>query len=99
MEPKEFKLFTKIIKEIWFLQKYKINKNKLKSMKEMKYIFEKSIVFKRDLSKGKSITREDLAFKKPSKGIKPILYVRFIGKKLKRSVRKDDFLKYKHFND
>ena len=65
----------------------------------MKYIFEKSIVFSRDIKKGQLITKSDLSFKKPSKGIKPMYYKKYIGKILKKSVKRDQFLKNKLFYD
>ena len=36
MEPKEFKEFSKIIKEVWFINKHTVNKNNLKKYASMK---------------------------------------------------------------
>lgn len=90
MEPKEFKEFCSIIKEIWRIKKLKVNKNDLSNYKNMKYIFEKSIYAKNDLIKGKIIKFSDLSFKKPSKFLRADNYKVLIGKKLKSNIKKDN---------
>ena len=53
MEPKDFKFLNKTIKEIWKIQKKPIDKNNLKKYSNMKRVFEKSIVSKNFIYKGK----------------------------------------------
>ncbi len=61
---------------------------------ELKKIFEKSLAVKTDLPKGHLLTFEDLESKKPAQeGISARAYKRVIGKKLKHSKAKYDFLK------
>ena len=73
------------------ITKTEINKDLLSfELTEMKYVFEKSIVAKRDLKKGQVLTLEDLAFKKPGGGIKPASYKNLIGKKVTKDLKLDD---------
>ena len=74
MEPSEFKEFCKIIKDIWYIQNFKINKNDLKKYSSMKRVFEKSIVSKKFIKKGSKIKFEDLNFKKPGDGVRADKY-------------------------
>jgi len=71
----------------------KIDKNNIKKYRDMRIVFQKSIVAKKQLKKGKAIAFGDLAFKKPGKGILPSAYKKVIGRKLKRRVNKDEIIK------
>ena len=46
MEPDEFKIFSKTIKEIWHINQCDINKNNIRKFKDMKIIL-KSIYAKK----------------------------------------------------
>ena len=63
----------------------------------MKHVFEKSIVAKTDLKKGKTLTFEDLAFKKPGGGLSPSNYKQLLGKKIVKDVKEDHLLKEEDF--
>lgn len=89
MEPQEFKFFTKTIKNIWKLQTYKVDKDDIRKYKNMKKIFEKSIVAKKDLVKNTIIEYNHLDFKKPGDGIRADEYKKIIGKKVFKFIKKD----------
>ncbi len=96
MEPEEFKLFSKTIKEIWHINQNNINKNNIKKFKDMKIIFEKSIYAKNDLQKGHRIRFSDLSFKKPCKYLRADKYKTLIGKVLVKTIKKDEPLHVKN---
>ena len=90
MEPNEFKLFSKVIKEIWNINKKNVDKNDIKKFRNMKIIFEKSIYAKRNLNMGHKIKFTDLTFKKPCKYLRADKYKTLIGKTLVKSLKKDN---------
>lgn len=98
MEPMEFKDFCKIIKDIWHIQKFKINKNNLKKFSSMKKVFEKSIVSKKYIKKGSKIKFEDLNYKKPGDGIRADQYKKIIGKIVNKDIDVDKKIKFSDFN-
>ena len=89
MEPDEFKIFSKTIKEIWHINKCNVDKNNIKKFKEMKFIFEKSIYAKHNLKIGHKIKFDDLAFKKPCKYLRADKYKTLVGKILLKNVKTD----------
>ena len=97
LEPKEFKQMVNMIKETIQIIKNPVDKNNIKEFKNMKIVFEKSIVLSKDMSKGQKIKYEDLDFKKPGIGIRPDNIKNVIGKVLKRNLKKDSILNYKDF--
>ncbi|MFC1593802.1 N-acetylneuraminate synthase family protein [Candidatus Omnitrophota bacterium] len=87
LEPDEFKQFVRQVKDgrienvdqAFFPA---VDKDKLaEELKEMKFIFEKSIVAKHDIAQGTTITFDMLAFKKPGDGIRADNYRDIIGRK------------------
>ena len=56
------------------------------------YKMKKSIVANKDLIKGSKITYKDLDFKSPGGGLEPFKYSKIIGKKLKKDLKKDEFI-------
>ena len=97
MEPKEFKEFSKIIKEVWFINKHRVNKNNLKKYASMKKVFEKSVVSNKFLNKGAKIKIKDLNFKKPGNGIRADKYKKILGKVLKKNIQINHKFKYSDF--
>ena len=95
MEPEEFSFFSKTIKEIWKMKKFKIDKNNLSRLKQMKKIFEKSVILNKDMKKNEKIKLSDLSFKKPGDGIRAFDYKKVLGKKLIRNKKKLSKLKLK----
>ena len=96
MEPREFSFFAKNIKEIWKIMDNPVDKNNLNEYKDMKRVFEKSVVASHDL-KANSILKKDIVFKKPGTGIRAINYKSLIGKKLIKDIKKNSLLKMKNF--
>ena len=93
MELDEFKKYVKGLRLIWKMLDKPINKNEIDKFKDMKKVFEKSIVTSRRLKKGKVIQISDLSFKKPGTGINASKYRNIIGKKLKNSLEKNIMIK------
>ncbi|MDB3873598.1 N-acetylneuraminate synthase family protein, partial [Pelagibacteraceae bacterium] len=65
MLPRQFKIYCNTIKDIWKITGSKINKNDLTKYKNMKIIFEKSIVAKNKIYENQVIRFNDIDFKKP----------------------------------
>ena len=72
-----------------------VDKNNIKIYKDIKKIFEKSIVIKKNLPKNHKIKLEDLAFKKPGDGIPAMNYKSIIGRRLKYSINENTKLRKK----
>ncbi len=91
-----FKESSELVLAVRNIQKaleHPINKNDSSSYVELKNIFEKSLAINKDLPKMHAITFEDLEAKKPKDhGISAANYMNLIGKKLKRDMKKWDFL-------
>jgi N,N'-diacetyllegionaminate synthase len=86
MEPSEFADFTKGLKDIWKMLKSPVDKNDIENFREMKKIFQKSIVTAKILNKGDILKYEDLAFKKPGDGIPASDWPSLIGCKISRQL-------------
>ena len=92
MEPKEFLNYCSSVREAKVIFDNKLKKNITPNLKKMRYVFQKSICFSKNLLKNHKIRLEDLAFKKPGSGIIASNYKFFIGKVLKKNCFKDQFL-------
>ena len=69
------------------------NKIISKYLKNMKKIFEKKILLKKDIKKNYILNLKNLAFKKTKKGINANKYKNIIGKKLKIDMKKNSVIK------
>jgi len=97
-EPDEFKRLVNEIRQIEIALSNKINKDKkVKSLGNMKTIFEKSIVSASILEKNTIIDSSMLAYKKPGDGIHARESKILIGKKLNKTVNKDYKFEFKDF--
>jgi N-acetylneuraminate synthase len=95
---KETKKLVHAVNEIAIAQNNPINKNDNSNYNELKQIFEKSLAINKDLYKGCEIKFEDLEAKKPKGfGILASEFEKYIGKKLKVSKNKWDFLNIEDF--
>jgi N,N'-diacetyllegionaminate synthase len=83
MEPYEFKLLAFALKDVWRMLKSPVNKNDSSNYRNMKEVFQKSIVSAVPLKAGTYIKKEHLSFKKPGTGIPASEYSELIGKKIK----------------
>ena len=97
MEPKEFSFLVKHIKEIWKIMDNPVDKNNLNRYKDMKKVFEKSVVSSHDLKANSILKKNNIVFKKPGTGIRAINYKSLIGKKLIKDIKKNSLLKMKDF--
>jgi N-acetylneuraminate synthase len=86
MEPGEFKVFCDGLKAIWRMLDHPVDKDDLGSFKEMKHVFEKSLVASRPLNKGHVINRADLAAKKAGGGIPVTEFRQVVGRRLRQDV-------------
>ena len=85
MEIDEFKNLISGIRTIENIINNPTSKDQISDeKKEIKSIYEKSIVLKNSLKKGDVITFDNLAYKKPGNGIKPKNYRQIVGKKVKK---------------
>ena len=95
MEINEFKKYVSGIRSVWMMNENPVDKNNIKIYKDIKKIFEKSIVIKKNLPKNHKIKLEDLAFKKPGDGIPAMNYKSIIGRRLKYSINENTKLRKK----
>ncbi|WP_096701957.1 N-acetylneuraminate synthase family protein [Magnetospirillum sp. 15-1] len=89
MEPEEFKVFTAGLRDIWAMLAHPVDKADLQPYREMKAIFEKSVVAARALRAGSVLTEADLAFKKPGDGIPAARMNELVGRVMGRDVAAD----------
>ena len=72
-----------------------VNKNKLnKDLMYKKKLFGKSIVLKKNYSKGHIIKLDDISFKKPGFGMSKKFINKIIGKSLKKNYENNKLLKW-----
>jgi N,N'-diacetyllegionaminate synthase len=86
MEPDEFLSFTSGIREIWKMRCNPVDKDDVGPYREMKQIFEKSIVMRSSFPVGHVLAESDFAFKKPGDGIPAARWPELVGRTLLRSV-------------
>ncbi len=90
-EPEDFRLFCASVKGVAAMLANPVDKDDLTAYREMKRVFEKSIVTARPVRAGCTLAREDLAFKKPGDGISASRWRELVG----RAVTKDMPADYK----
>jgi N,N'-diacetyllegionaminate synthase len=89
MEPGEFAEFCRGIKDIWRMLDHPVDKGDVAPYRDMKLIFEKSVVSARPLRAGAVLVREDLAFKKPGDGIPAARAEELLGRRLLHDLPED----------
>jgi N,N'-diacetyllegionaminate synthase len=90
VEPDELKRLVDEIRQLDIALSSRVDKNrKARELREMKIIFEKSIVTAGALKKGTTLTRKHLAFKKPGTGIPARDYKTLLNKKINKSLPRD----------
>jgi N-acetylneuraminate synthase len=89
LEPQEFQKLTEGIRAIEVMQSHPVNKDELKNFKEMKMIFEKSLVAAKDMPVGTVISEVMIGIKKPSGGLPPKRLKEIIGLRTKRTISAD----------
>lgn len=87
IEPEQFKDFTAGIRAIETMHSHPVDKDAMaKELKDMKNVFEKSVVSLRKIPAGAVITEEIIGIKKPGGGIPPKRFKEIIGKKAARDI-------------
>jgi N-acetylneuraminate synthase len=89
MEPAEFAALCRDLRAVWTMLDNPVEKDDLAPYRDMKRIFEKSVVSARALAAGTTIRREDLAFKKPGDGIPAARYRDLLGRRVLRDLPAD----------
>jgi len=89
MEFHEFTLFCEMLNDTWEMVSNPVYKDDLNTYKDMRMVFQKTIVASKDLKKGTIIDESMLNFKKPMIGIEAHNYKSLIGRRLNIQVKKD----------
>jgi N-acetylneuraminate synthase len=97
MEPQDFKIFCKELKEAYLINSTTLNKDNLNYLKKMRLIFQKSIYTSKDIKKGSKLTLECIAFLKPGDGILASDYKKVVGKIINKNLKKNYKLTMKDF--
>lgn len=92
IEPEAFADFVKGIREIEIMLANPVDKNDLKDFREMKKVFEKSIVSLRKITAGTVITEALIGIKKPGTGISPKRFRGLLGRRAKRDIEAGQIL-------
>jgi N,N'-diacetyllegionaminate synthase len=88
-EPGEFRQLADALAAVSVMRARDVDKDDTSAYREMKRIFEKSVVAARDLPAGHVLIEGDLAYKKPGNGIPASRYRELVGRKLTRAVSGD----------
>ncbi|MGQ0663094.1 MAG: N-acetylneuraminate synthase family protein [Pseudomonadota bacterium] len=89
MEPADFKRLAEALRDVWAMLGHPVDKDDLGPYRDMKRIFEKSIVTARPIPAGTALTRADLAFKKPGDGISAARWQDVVGRRAARALPAD----------
>lgn len=99
MEPADFRIFSAGLRDISRMLGSEVDKDDLSELKDMKLIFEKSVVTARPLRSGTEIVIDALAFKKPGDGIPASRFREIIGKVVARDLAADHKLSWDDLRD
>ena len=99
MEPGEFEVFCRGVRDIWTMQAHPVNKADVTPYREMKVIFEKSVVTARPLPAGSRLAEADLAYKKPGDGIPAARAGELLGRRTLRDLPADHKLAWEEIGD
>lgn len=95
-DKKDLKIFFENLDELKKILG-KTEKNFLRSEIISRKNARRSIFYNKNLNKNVKIKNEDLIMLRPYIGISPFDYKKFIGKKIKKNIKKGDILKKNHF--
>jgi len=94
MEPEEMAELCDSIKNLEIALNNPVDKSNADEFKEMKVIFQKSIVAVTDIPAGTPIREDMIGYKKPGTGVPTKYYKDIIGKKVKRDLHYDDIIQF-----
>ena len=98
LDPSEFKTMVDSVRDAEKMLNNNYKKNvENDNISFMKNVFEKSLVYKSDISKGTLISEEMLTAKKPGSGIPIKNYIEIISNRINSDVKKNDLVDFKHF--
>jgi N-acetylneuraminate synthase len=89
MEPEDFRIMADALRAIWRMLEHPVNKADTAPYRDMKRIFEKSLVTAVPVHAGTLLTRDLLAFKKPGDGIPARRYRDVVGRRVRRDLLAD----------
>jgi N,N'-diacetyllegionaminate synthase len=92
MEPDEFRKLVSALQEVAAMSATLVDKDDLSPFRDMKMIFQKSVVAARPIFEGHVLTSADLAYKKPGDGIGAEHYEDLIGRRARRAICADSKL-------
>jgi sialic acid synthase SpsE len=92
-EPAEFADLVRGIREVETALANPIDKNNVEQFREMKAIFEKSVVTARDVPAGTVLSEHDLTTKKPGTGFAPRRLPELLGRRTVVFLPKDSVLR------
>ena len=92
LEPDEFKSLVEGIRSIETALSNPVDKNDITKFKQMKEIFQKSIVSTADIPKDTTISPEMITTKKPGTGLAPEHFKNVIGRAAARNISKDSLI-------
>lgn len=92
-EPDAFARYCAELRDAWRLLAHPVDKADLGAVRDMKQVFEKSIVTAVAIGRGEVLTRELLAFKKPGTGIRADRIDRVVGRRAARDLPADHLLR------
>jgi N,N'-diacetyllegionaminate synthase len=91
-EPDEFRRYCRELRDAWRILDHPVDKADLAGVREMKQVFEKSIVTTAPVRAGQLLSRELLGFKKPGTGIRADRVDAVLGKRAARDLPADHML-------
>ena len=91
-EPDQFRDLVSGIRAITTINASDVDKGDSSAYADMKQVFEKSIVARRDILAGEVISADALAYKKPGNGLSAARFKEVLGKKAKSAINQDDFI-------
>ncbi|MDD5032176.1 MAG: N-acetylneuraminate synthase [Patescibacteria group bacterium] len=92
LEPAELKAMVESIREVPIILGSKIKKPNISEGQMIKTV-RKSIVAAKNIKKGEIFSKRNLAIKRPGTGLPPAAYSKLLGRRAKRDIKRDDFIK------
>ena len=89
MEPADFRVLSQGLKEIWAMLASPVDKDDVSDYREMKRIFEKSVVTARPVRAGAALAAADLDCRKPGDGIPAADLAGLVGRTAARDLPAD----------
>jgi sialic acid synthase SpsE len=82
------------VKNVWRMLNNPVDKDNMTFFQEMKFVFQKSIAVRSDLTSGHELRHQDLSLLKPGSGIGPAELDSIVGRILKKNKFSGEILFY-----